>query len=309
MNYRRLGNTLLDVSVLGFGSSPLGNVYGKTTPEQIQRAVDTAIDAGVNLFDSSPYYGLTLAEERLGTALLNRRHKVVLATKCCRYGVSEFDFSRTSIRRSVEASLRRLKTDFVDLLQAHDVEFAPEQQIIEETVPALRELQKEGKTRFIGITGYPVHMLERIAVAAPVDTILSYCRFSLLNTDMQPVLAPLAQSGVGLINGSPLMMGVLTSTGAPSWHLASEDLKAAGQRALKAAQSCGEEITSLALQFSLDQTFAASTLTGMATPDEVLRNVRSATTPINPNTLRAVQAAIGNGFPSTWKSGLPENSD
>ena len=223
MRYRRLGETALDVSVLGFGSSPFGNVYGAPTPADTQAAVDTAIDCGINFFDTSPYYGLTLAEERLGSALAGKRNQVLLATKCGRNAVDSFDFSRASIRSSVEQSLRRLRTDHLDLLQAHDVEFAPEQQIVEETIPALRELQAEGKARYIGITGYPLQLLRRIAGQAPVDTILSYCRYSLLNTDMLRVLAPLAEAqGVGLLNASPMMMGLLTEGGPPPWHPASE---------------------------------------------------------------------------------------
>ena len=310
MKYRKLGKTGLDVSILGFGSSPMGNVYGRASPEQIQRAVDAAIDSGVNLFDTSPYYGLTLAEERLGNTLVGKREKVLLATKCGRYGISEFDFSRESIRRSVQASLRRLRTDYVDLLQAHDVEFGHERQIIEETIPALRELQAEGKTRFVGITAYPVKLLRRIAEAAPVDTVLSYCRYSLLNTDMEKVLAPLAlESGIGLINASPLMMGLLTRDGAPAWHSASPELKHAGQRANAAAEARGGDLATLALQFSVTPPFAASTLIGMATADEVERNVRAVTSAADPDLLRAVRLAIGNGFATTWPSGLQENAD
>lgn len=308
MNYRNLGNTALQISVLGFGASPLGDVYGATTAPAIQGAVDAAIEQGINFFDCSPYYGLTLAEERLGAALVRKRQQVVLATKCGRYGVDSFDFSRASLRRSVDESLRRLRTDYVDLLQAHDVEFAPERQILEETIPALRELQAEGKARYIGITGYPVHLLRRIAERVPVDSVLSYCRYSLLNTDMLGVLAPLAEGGApGLINASPLMMGLLTDQGPPTWHSASEALKQAGRRAAEAARSCGVTIAQLALQFSLEQTFAATTLIGMSTADEVVQNVRAASRKVNGEALRAVRVAIGNGFATTWNSGLPEN--
>jgi L-galactose dehydrogenase len=119
MRYRHLGDTSLKVSVLGFGASPLGDVFGTTDPSEGFRAVHLAIDEGINLFDVSPYYGLTLAEERLGMALAGRRNEVVLATKCGRYGESEFDFSAGRITKSLEESLRRLRTDYVDLFQAH----------------------------------------------------------------------------------------------------------------------------------------------------------------------------------------------
>ena len=93
MEYRQLGGTELRISVLGFGASPLGDVFRKTTPAERMDAVHLAVDEGINFFDVSPYYGITLAEARLGEALEGRREKVLLATKCGRYGGSEFDFS------------------------------------------------------------------------------------------------------------------------------------------------------------------------------------------------------------------------
>ena len=96
MRYKTLGQTGLSVSIIGFGASPLGDVFGVVTPEQGRAAVHHAIDQGINLFDVSPYYGLTLAEERLGAALKGRRDEVVLATKCVR-GLTEeqsFDIER-----------------------------------------------------------------------------------------------------------------------------------------------------------------------------------------------------------------------
>lgn len=306
MNYRQLGHTGLQVSVLGLGSSPFGNVFGRVSIAQIQGAVDAAIDCGINFFDTSPYYGLTLAEERLGNALAGRRNQIILASKCGRYGPEEFDFSRARIRSSIEDTLRRLRTDRLDLLQAHDIEFGHKSQIIEETIPALRELQSEGKTRFIGITGYSLSMLKSVAEAVPVDTILSYCRFSLLNTDMRRVMAPLEEQ-VGLINASPLMMGVLTERGAPEWHTASESLKTAGHRAAAESKKQGLSIETLALQFAVQQEFAATTLVGLASADEVMRNVEAIARPLDPSILQAVLTAVGDEVDSTWPSGLPEN--
>ena len=130
MEYRQLGQTELKISVVGFGASPLGDVFGLSDPDEGARAVDLAIDEGINFFDVSPYYGKTLAEERLGQALLGKRDKVVLSSKCGRYGVDRFDFSANAVRTSVENSLKRLHTDYLDLLQVHDVEFGSFEQII-----------------------------------------------------------------------------------------------------------------------------------------------------------------------------------
>ena len=193
MQYRKLGRTDLEVSILGFGTAPLGNVYGTTEKSEGERAVRFAIESGINFFDSSPYYSLTLSEERLGEALVGWRDKVVLATKCGRYGLDAFDFSAARITASVDESLRRLRTDRIDLFQAHDVEFGDVEQVIRETVPAMRKLQEQGKVRYIGITGYPLNTLVRIAEAVPVDTILSYSRYNLMITDMDDVLTPYCQ--------------------------------------------------------------------------------------------------------------------
>jgi L-galactose dehydrogenase len=132
LEYRQLGQTSLHVSVLSFGASPLGNVFYETDPAEAAAAVRYAIKRGINFFDVSPYYGLTVAETCLGEALEGHRQAVVLATKCGRYGAAEFDFSATRITAEFENSLRRLRTDYVDLLQAHDVEFGNLDQIVEE---------------------------------------------------------------------------------------------------------------------------------------------------------------------------------
>ena len=167
MRYRRLGQTDLNISVVGFGASPLGGVFGPTDEQEGTRAVHLAIDRGINFFDVSPYYGLTLAEERLGLALAGHRNEVVVATKCGRYGREDFDFSAKRIRLSVEESLRRLRTDYVDLLLAHDVEFGDIDVVVEETIPTMRRLQEEGKTRCVGISGYPLSVLMTIALTDP----------------------------------------------------------------------------------------------------------------------------------------------
>jgi hypothetical protein len=178
MRYRKLGRTDLEVSVLGFGASPLGDVFSVTNPVESNLAVHYAIERGINFFDVSPYYGVTLAEQRLGVALAGVRHKVILATKCGRYGADDFDFSARKVVAGVCDSLVRLKTDYIDLLQVHDVEFGDVDQIVNETLPALRALQQQGKARYIGITGYSLQTLVSIAKSAPVDSILHWGVYS-----------------------------------------------------------------------------------------------------------------------------------
>ena len=308
--YRRFGRTDLNVSRLGFGGSPLGDVFGPADPEEGKRAVHLAIDHGINFFDVAPYYGRTLAEERLGQAVAGRRHEVLLATKCGRYGQAEFDFSAQRTALSIDESLRRLRTDYVDLLQVHDVEFGDVQQITGETLPAMRQLQQEGKTRYIGITGYSLKTLLRIAQAFPVDTILSYCRYSLMIQDMDDVLTPFAQEeGIGLINASPLHMGVLTGAGPPGWHPAPAQVLDAGRKAAEYCRLHGADLSALALSFSLHHPYVSSTLVGMSTVKQVAANLRVLDGHLDSELLAGVRAILAPVSGCIWPSGRAENYD
>ncbi len=308
MEYRKLGHTEFEVSVVGFGASPLGNVFHQTDPAEGRRAVHLAIERGINFFDVSPYYGLTLAETRLGEALAGLRHKVVLATKCGRYGAEEFDFSAKRITAGLEDSLKRLQTDHVDLLQAHDVEFGNVQQIIDETIPAMRRLQEQGKTRSIGITGYPLNTLARIAKAVPVDTILSYCRYNLMITDMDAVLTPLAREcGIGLINASALNMGILTERGAPDWHPAPQSLREAGQKAAKLCRSRGVDLSELALRFAFDHPYVSSTLVGISSQAHLHAALQLLSAQTDRALVEEVRSLMAPLLDYVWPSGRPEN--
>jgi len=310
MRYRTLGKTQLEVSVIGFGASPLGNVYANVDPAGCSRAVHFAIDQGINFFDVSPYYGLTLAESRLGQALEGRRKEVILATKCGRYGTDVFDFSSTHIREGLDASLKRLRTDYVDLLQVHDVEFGDVNQIIHETIPTMRRLQEEGKARYIGITGYPLQMLVKIMEAVPVDAVLSYCRYDLLCNDLDTVLVPSAErQGIGVINASALHMGILSDRHAPDWHPAPASVREAGGQAAEFCRIQGENLSELALQFCFEYSRVASTLVGMSDVEEVRRNLRAFYTLPNREVLREVTTMLAPVFNYRWASGRRENQD
>src|ERR1019366_8526685 len=308
MEYRQLGATDLRISILGFGASPLGDVFRTTTPEERMDAVHLAVDRGINFFDVSPYYGLTLAETRLGEALEGRREKVVLTTKCGRYGADEFDFSAARITAGLEDSLKRLRTDYVDLLQAHDVEFGDVQQVVEETVPAMRKLQEQGKARYIGITGYSLKNLMEIAGQVKVDSILSYCRYNLLITDMEAKLVPFAKKrGVGVINASPLHMGIITERGAPEWHPAPQAVRDAGQRVVAVCKARGVDASEVALRFCLDQPDVASTLVGLSSRGHVERNLKCLEMRNDPELLAEIAKAVAPVKDLTWPSGRAEN--
>ena len=308
MEYRRLGQTDLDLSLIGFGSATLGNVFGNIDPAGAIRAVHLAVDSGINFFDSSPYYGITLSETRLGEALAGRRERVVLATKCGRYGFDQFDFSAKRVTASIDESLRRLQTDYIDLFQVHDVEFGDVEQILHETLPALRQMQKQGKARYIGITGYPPKLLRRMAETTPVDSILTYCHYNLINTDMDGVLAGFAKErGIGLINASGLCMGLLTEQGPPDWHPAPQEIRDAGKKAAEFCRAHGADISKLALRFCLDHPFVSSTLIGMSSTREVETSLELLQSTTDKELLAQVAGILAPVFNYVWPSGRPEN--
>jgi L-galactose dehydrogenase len=303
MEIRTLGKTGLQISRLGFGAAPLGNEYGGMDNAEAKRAIDLAIDSGINFFDVAPYYGITLAESRLGDLLKGRRHEVILATKCARYGLADFDFSAERVTRSADESLQRLQTDYLDILHVHDVEFGDKRQIIDATLPALRRVQQSGKARFIGITGLSLRALREVAAEAPVDCMLSYCRYDLLNTDLTMM------NPEGLINASPLHMGLLTSSGPPPWHPAMPIVRETARRIVEFCQSRGVSVTDTALQFSLSNPSIASTFAGMSTSAEVRQNLKALEGAPDPEILQEIEILAQPARGRIWKAGRPENYD
>lgn len=310
MEYRTLGGTGLRVSKIGFGAATVGNEYGLVDPAEIQRAVHYAIDQGINIFDVAPYYGRTLAETRLGECLKGRRHEVILATKCARYGKEDFDFSAARIMRSVDESLKRLQTDYLDIFHVHDIEFGHREQIIQESLPAMRKIQESGKARFIGITGLEVVMLREVAEAFPVDCMLSYCRYTLLNTDLDEVLAPFCRAtGIGLMNASPLHMGLLTNTPGPPWHPAHRKIKEAAQKVAEFCRSRGLEVSEVALGFAANHPDVACTFSGISTVEEAKQNIRAVERAPDPELLAQIEQITAPVKRMIWPSGLKENWD
>ena len=124
-------------------------------------------------------------------------------TKVGRYAGGVSDFSRELIVRSVDASLRRLGLEYVDTTQCHDIDFVPLDQIVEEALPTLRRLQEAGKIRFVGITGFPLIVYQYVMDQADVDTVLSFCHYTLNDTSPEILVPYLKQRRVGIINASP----------------------------------------------------------------------------------------------------------
>lgn len=234
------------------------------------RIVARALDLGIRAFDTSPYYGPS--EELLGQGLSapsvraqHPRSSYFLLTKCGRVGLSEFDYSPAWIRQSIQRSLERLRTHYLDVVYCHDAEFVTPAEVL----GAVRELRRirdtNGTIKYVGVSGYPVPVLCELAemvlreTGEPLDVVQSYANFSLQNTTLQTVgLERLRRAGVSVVpNASVLGMGLLRSQGVPvggqgDWHPAPRELRRAVMDAVAFAEGQGERLEVVALRWGLE---------------------------------------------------------
>jgi D-arabinose 1-dehydrogenase len=232
--------------------------------------VHQALEHGVRAFDTSPYYGPS--EEILGGALDTEfvrsnfpRDQYFLLTKCGRISADEFDFSPEWVHHSVQRSLKRLKTDYLDVVYCHDVEFVSEDEVMEGVRELRRIRDEEGTLKYIGISGYPLPVLCSIArrvlreTGEPLDAVMSYANFTIQNTLLATqAMQQLKEAGVDVVpNGSPLGMGLLRREGVPigsmgNWHPSSNDLRAAVRRASDFCDRHDEKIEVIAIRYALE---------------------------------------------------------
>jgi L-galactose dehydrogenase len=311
MKYHPLGKTGLNVSALAFGGSSLGSVFREIDESAGLRAAHTAIDHGINLIDTAPFYGDTRAETVLGKALRDiPRDRYLLATKVARYGPQpeDFDFSAERVIKSVDESLARLGVETIDFIQVHDIEFGSIDQIVEETIPALRRVQATGKVRFVGISGLHLRLFREVMDRVEVDQVQSYCHYCLNDTALADYLPYLQGKGAAIFNSAPLSMRLLSETGPPAWHPAPPDLR---ERCAAAAVLCrehGADLGKLALQFSVANPEIPTTIVGTASPERVLQNIRDIEEPLDRELLERVLEILRPVHNLTWPSGLPENN-
>ena len=307
MKYRKLGNTGLDLSTLSYGASSLGSVFKEINETEGIKTVHTALDLGINFIDVSPYYGLTKAETVLGRALKAiPRDRYYLSTKAGRLAENEFDFSQKSIMNSLEESLQRLGTDYVDILLLHDIEFGSYDQVINEGIPALQKLKEQGKIRFFGVSGLPLSIFDKVLEKTDLDVILSYCHYSLNDTSLVSRIPLLEKKQVGLINAAPLSMGLLSTRPVAEWHPASEEVKQICQKAAEFCAEHGVDIAKLAIQFSVQHEQIPTTLVSTSSTQNITRNVQWATETIDENLLQEVRTILEPIHNETWASGNDE---
>jgi len=309
MEYRKLGKTDEKISILGFGASPLGNVFDVCEEKVGVNAVHYAIDHGVNFFDVSPFYGITLAETRLGKALKGKRNNIFLATKCGRYNLQVFDFSAKRIMASIDESLKRLQTDCVDLFQLHDIEFVTKEQILNEAIPAIEKIKAAGKTRFIGISGLPVRYLAEIARQVELDTVLSWAHYNLLQNEINNELVPLSkEKNFGLMNAAPLMQRILSDAPLPEWHNAPKEMLSIQPVLLQICKKYEVRLSDVAMRYAMDHPHISTTIVGMNSMSNIQQNIASLDFKIPPELLDELTAAIAPVKNLMWYEGQPENN-
>jgi L-galactose dehydrogenase len=309
MKYRRLGKTQEQVSILGFGASPMGDVFEVSDEQDGIRGVHYALDHGVNFFDVAPFYGLTLAETRLGKALEGRRNQVFLATKCGRYGLQDFDFSYDRILKSIDESLLRLKTDRVDLIQLHDIEFVEKSQVLNEAIPAIQKIIESGKARFWGITGLSVRYLAEIARQTNPDTVLSWAHYNLLEDEINTELVPLSKKmGFGLMNAAPLLQRILSDQSLPAWHRSPQPVKDTQPKLLALCKSYGVKLSDVAIRYAMDHPDIATTIVGMCDLATVKQNISVLDFRIPSGLLEEIETLVAPVKNQMWFEGREENN-
>jgi len=310
MRYTELGKTGMKISHLSFGASSLGSVFRETNLKESCEAVEAAIEGGINFIDVSPYYGHYKAETVLGQALKNiPRDKYFLSTKVGRYGkdgVNTWDYSAQRVTDSVYESMERLGIDHIDLINVHDIEFQAArpgglQLVVDETLPALVELKKKGVVGHVGITDLQLENLKWVAERFDgVESILNFCHYTLNDDALTDYLDFFEQKGIGIINASPLSMGLLSQRGVPAWHPAPKALVEACQKAAAHCNAKGYPIERLAVQYSASNPRIASTLFSSANPDNVRRNIQWANEEPDWQLVKEVKEIIGNQQRVTW---------
>jgi aryl-alcohol dehydrogenase-like predicted oxidoreductase len=310
MQTRPLGTTGLEVPILSFGASSLGQEFRSVTLDEAVTSVGAALEGGLNLIDTSPFYGRGMSEVLLGLALKGvPRDEYLLCTKLGRYDLAHFDFTAKRVAESVDVSLHRLGTEHLDIVLCHDIEFVPMHQIVDETLPALRKAREQGKVRFIGFSGYPQKIFRFIAEQADVDCVLNYNQYTLQNTRFADETIPwLKAKGIGVMNAGPFSARLLTDAPLPPWLKEPEPVKAAARKAADLCRERGSSIAKLALQFSIANPDIATTVAGSANPANIRAWATWAAEPLDEQLLRDVQAIFAPVTNVGQREGLPENN-
>ena len=312
MKTRPLGKTGIDLPMLSFGASSLGAEFRSITVDEAMSSVRTALDLGMNFIDTSPFYGRGMSEIMLGLGLRNvPRDTYLLGSKVGRYSDIHFDFSAKRVEESLHISLQRLKTDHLDVLLIHDVEFVPLHQIWEDTLPSLIKLKEQGKVRAIGFSCYPLKCFHTVLdhVEDQIDCVLAYNRYTLQNTTLASDLLPRLQAKkIGVIGAGPFSARLLTETGPPDWLKEPPAVMAAARDAASLCRERGVDIAQLALQFSCGHEGIATCVAGSGNPANIRKWAQWIEEPLDSDLLAEVRSIFAPVMDIGHSEGLPENN-
>jgi 1-deoxyxylulose-5-phosphate synthase len=310
MRYRKLGSSDLNVSEISLGS---WLTYGVGVErDRAAACVERAFDCGINFFDTANVYGRGAAESFLGEILGSRdRSSYVLATKLY-FPMSRNDrgLSEAQMRKQIDASLRRLKTDYVDLYQCHRYDSRTP---LDETMGALTDVVRQGKARYIGFSEWNAKQIQAALEIPDVERFVSsQPQYSMLWRVPEAEVIPLcAANGIGQIVWSPLGQGVLTGKYEPGKppltdsraassrmggfmeRLTEDETLEAVQRLRPIASDLGLSLAQLALAWVLQEPNVASAIIGASRPDQVDDNAGASTVELDDSTLRAIDEVLG----------------
>lgn len=309
MKYRKLGNSGIDVSVVGHGTWALGNdFFGEVEEERGIRAIQQSLDLGVNLVDTAPAYGQHFESElAVGKAIKGRRDKVVLSTKCGVHRImGEYVrcLSPMVVRQELEQSLRRLQTDYIDVYFIHwpDLNFG-----IDEALDLLAEFKKEGKIRASGVSNFNVEQIKIAQERADICCVQPPCNLFNHSSFENGIIPYCADAGLGIMTYGSLGGGILTGKmkkpivnggkeqragfydffQEPTWTNCNKVLDVL--RGI--ADGRGVEVSEVSLNWVLAQRGVTTTLMGPTDPEHAAKNVKCAEWELTAEELAEIDAA------------------
>ena len=313
MQRRKLGNTQLELPILSFGASSLGAEFRGVTLDEVFASVKVALELGIDFIDTSPFYGRGMSEVLLGVALKDvPRESYQICTKLGRFDLNHFDFSARRVAESVDISLHRLGCGHLDIVLCHDIEFVPLQQIVDETLPALRKQQQAGKVRYIGCSNFSGwHLMKSLAVCEKYGCakhISHQAYYSLISREFEWELMPLAlDQKIGTMVWSPLGWGRLTGKlrrGAPlpevsRLHKTSEEGPPVEDEHLykvvdaidQIAAETGKSVAQISLNWLLQRPTVANIVIGARNEEQLKQNLLAVGWNLTPEQVAKLDAA------------------
>jgi len=321
MQYRKMGSSDLEVSVIGFGCWEIGGRYGAFDEQEVIDAVHRAIDLGVTLFDTALAYGAGKSEELLGRALGAKRKDVIVVTKGAlptRPGQKERRDARyASIMQDVEDSLRALKLDYVDLYLQH---WPDPETPIDESMRALEEIRRSGKARYVGVSNFHAHMLVEARKTAPIVT--NQVGYNLFDRRWERQMFPTAREpGIGIMAYGPMAHGLLTGAFTKETAFDENDWRRSGvifgqrlfapehfaqnvevvEQLKQLAAELDTPLAPLAIAWTLRDPIVAVALSGTRRRQEIEENVRAVALldKLTPDVLQRIDTIMANAAGQT----------